>query len=206
MGTWPETEVLAYMQQGSIVSTDHYWREGMPEWRSCSELVALRPPPPHVPFSLTRSTAFSASPLDEKPLLEVQPSQWLNFGYYSAAGLLCLLLVTIPFCLIAMLGRWLSTRAVLYTVTNQRLGFKCGVFSKTFQQIELFRVEDLIVETPFFQGLFKIGTIRVVTGDKTRPQICLRGVREPERVCETLRTHVVMSRQANGVIAIENLR
>ena len=67
---------------------------------------------------------------DERIEWTGHPSQWQNLGWF----LLCLLLIPIPFAL----WKWLETRSTVYTLTDQRLKFTRGVFSKTTEDLELF--------------------------------------------------------------------
>jgi hypothetical protein len=46
IGDWTEEEIRVFLQDGQLLPTDYYWREGMTEWKSLSGLV--KPPLPGV--------------------------------------------------------------------------------------------------------------------------------------------------------------
>ena len=119
------------------------------------------------------------------------PSQWQNLGWF----LLCLLVVPIPFAV----WKWLETRSTVYTLTDQRLKFTRGVFSKTTEDLELYRVRD----SKFSQGLFErmvgLGEIELFTTDETSPTIQLRYIADAEGVRERIRALVEARRDAKRV-------
>lgn len=119
------------------------------------------------------------------------PSQWQNLGWF----LLCLLVVPIPFAL----WKWLETRSTVYTLTDQRLKFTRGVFSKITEDLELYRVRD----SKFSQGLFErmvgLGEIELFTTDETSPTIQLRYIADAEGVRERIRALVEARRDAKRV-------
>ena len=51
-----------------------------------------------------------------------------------------------------------------YIITTQRVRVISGLFSKDVQEIELFRVKDTAARQAFFQRLFGLGTITVLSG------------------------------------------
>ncbi len=119
------------------------------------------------------------------------PSQWQNLGWF----LLCLLVVPIPFAV----WKWLETRSTVYTLTDQRLKFTRGVFSKTTEDLELYRVRD----SKFSQGLFErmvgLGEIELFTTDETSPTIQLGYIADAEGVRERIRALVEARRDAKRV-------
>jgi uncharacterized membrane protein YdbT with pleckstrin-like domain len=119
------------------------------------------------------------------------PSQWQNLGWW----LLCLLVVPIPYAC----WKWLVTRNTIYTLTDQRLKFTVGVFSKTTQDLELYRVRDTKFQQSFFERLVGLGEIVLFTTDETSPEISLPYIRDAEAVREKMRALVEARRDAKRV-------
>ncbi len=46
IGSWTESEVRAFIRDGSLVGTDFYWKEGMADWRPLTGLIPPNPPKP----------------------------------------------------------------------------------------------------------------------------------------------------------------
>lgn len=128
---------------------------------------------------------------DEQIQWTGHPSQWQNLGWF----LLCLLLIPIPFAL----WKWLETRNTVITLTDQRLKFTRGVFSKTTEDLELYRVRDTKFQQSFFERLVGLGEIELYSTDETSPTVRLRYIPDAEAVREKMRALVEARRDAKRV-------
>ncbi len=83
----------------------------------------------------------------------------------------------------------LRLSSTIYTVTNQRVMIETGLFTKSLGEIDLRYVDD----TQFFQSLlhriFGIGSVTIISSDKSSPTYVLRAVRDPRGLRELIRTH-----------------
>ena len=129
---------------------------------------------------------------DERIEWTGHPSQWQNLGWF----VLCLLLIPIPFAI----WKWLETRNTVYTLTDQRLKFTRGVFSKTTEDLELYRVRDTKFEQSLFERMVGLGAHRAVT-PPTRPRRASRCRTSPmpKSVREKIRGLVEARRDAKRV-------
>jgi len=123
------------------------------------------------------------------------PSQWQNLGWF----LLCLLVIPIP----VAIWKWLETRNTVYTLTDQRLKFTRGVFSKTTEDLELYRVRDTKFQQSFFERMIGLGEIEVFTTDETSPVVRLPYIADAEAIREKIRAAVEARRDAKGVRYLE---
>lgn len=128
---------------------------------------------------------------DERIEWSGHPSQWQNLGWF----LLCLLIIPIPFAL----WKWLETRNTLYTLTDQRLKFTRGVFSKTTEDLELYRVRDTKFEQSLFERMVGLGAIELYSTDETSPMIRLPYIAGADAVREKIRALVESRRDAKRV-------
>jgi uncharacterized membrane protein YdbT with pleckstrin-like domain len=119
------------------------------------------------------------------------PSQWQNLGWFA----LCLLIIPIP----VAIWKWLETNATVYTLTDQRLKFTRGVFTKTTEDLELYRVRDTRFEQSFFERMVGLGKIFLFSTDETSPTICLSYIADAETVREKIRALVEARRDAKRV-------
>ncbi|MBL0927154.1 MAG: PH domain-containing protein [Phycisphaerales bacterium] len=131
----------------------------------------------------------SATP--ETVVWEGRSSQWLNFWPF----LLCILILPIPYALY----RWLDTRCTTYTLTTQRLKLARGILSKTFDNLELYRVKDSTLHQPFIERLVGLGTITLITSDATNPTLTIRAIADSQRVHDAIRNEVERVRRERGV-------
>lgn len=128
---------------------------------------------------------------DERIEWSGHPSQWQNLWWFVA----CVLLVPIPWAF----WRWLETRNTTYTLTDQRLKTTRGVFTRTTEDLELYRVRDNRVEQSFAERLFGLGQVVLFTTDETSPEVRLAFIKDAEAVREKIRTLVEARRDAKRV-------
>lgn len=128
---------------------------------------------------------------DERIEWTGHPSQWQNLGWFAA----CLLVLPIPYAA----WKWLATRSTTYTLTDQRLKFTRGVFTKVTEDLELYRVRDTKFEQTVFERMVGLGEIILYTTDETSPTIALPFIRDAEAVREKIRALVEARRDAKRV-------
>jgi len=66
-------------------------------------------------------------------------------------------------------------------------------------ELELYRVKDVVVDQRGLPRLLGYGTIRVVADDETTPTVDLAGISRPMAVKEMIRTQYRAARQREGV-------
>jgi uncharacterized membrane protein YdbT with pleckstrin-like domain len=134
--------------------------------------------------------------MSEKLIVKGSPSQVTNFGYY----LICILLTPLfGLGVLMFLIRFLKTKFTKYEITEERIIETTGVFSRSTDETELYRVKDIRLEEPFFLRMFGLSTILLVTSDKTSPIITLSGVKNGNSLRKTLRDAVEVRRDIKGV-------
>ena len=90
-----------------------------------------------------------------------------------------------------------------YRLTSQRLFIERGIFSKTIDQMESTRVEDLQIEKAFLDRLFGLGTVALLTTDVSDRKVLVEGVHEPDKVAEIIRARMRSLRGRS--VFVENL-
>ncbi len=133
---------------------------------------------------------------DETTQWTGSPSQLQNLGWFIA----CLLIIPIPWAL----WRWLNTRSTVYTLTDQRLNTRRGVFTRVTEDLELYRVRDTKVEQDFFERMFGLGEVILYTTDASTPEVRLAYIKDAVSLRETLRQLVEARRDLKRVRPIES--
>jgi uncharacterized membrane protein YdbT with pleckstrin-like domain len=134
--------------------------------------------------------------MNEKTTFKGSPSQLLNFGFY----ILCFLLLFIyGLGLLLFLIRFLKTRYTKFEITDERIIEQIGVFSRTTDETELYRVKDIRLEEPFLLRIFSLSNIIIMTSDKTSPLITIKGVKNEKKITDYLRSKVEKRRDEKGV-------
>jgi len=138
--------------------------------------------------------------MDEEKIWEGSPSQWTNFSFYFLCALL-----TVVFGLGLLLALWkyFDTRCNKYEITDQRILEHKGIFSKTTDEIELYRVKDLTHHQPFFLRLVGLSSVSLDTTDNSHPLVFLNGIASGKELKEKLRAAVDIRRDIKGVREID---
>ena len=89
-----------------------------------------------------------------------------------------------------VLWRWARHRLTLrYRLSTERLFIDRGLFSRTRDEIELIRVDDVRVRQGLMDRIFKVGQVRVISTDRTHDDFVLLGIDEPDGVKEKIRQY-----------------
>lgn len=109
--------------------------------------------------------------------------------------------LTISICLVY---RFLYLKRTIFQITSEQIIYEHGVFHRTRDYIELYRVVDYREDSNFVQQLFGIKTVKVFSGDHTTPCLNMMGMDRSDELIPTLRERVTYNRMRNGVYEITN--
>ena len=77
-----------------------------------------------------------------------------------------------------------------YALSEDRLFLKRGVINVKQDEIVLYRVRDLRVSVSLWQRLFGVGTVTVISTDKSIPELVIKNIRQPNEVKELSHEYV----------------
>ena len=77
-----------------------------------------------------------------------------------------------------------------YAMSEDRLFLSVGCLNIKDEEILLYRIRDINTSRSLWQRLFGVGTISVVSSDKTLPTLVLHNVKKPLEVKELLHRQV----------------
>ena len=77
-----------------------------------------------------------------------------------------------------------------YQLSEDRLFLSVGFLSIKDDEILLYRVRDIDTSRTLWQRLFGVGTVTVVSSDKTMPVLTLKNVKDPVMVKELIHRQV----------------
>ena len=101
---------------------------------------------------------------------------------------------------------WIRVKSSSYRLTNERLFVHRGWLAKHVDEMELYRVKDVVVNQSALQRLLGYGTITVLADDDSTPQLNLVDVGRPIAIKEMIRTQYRAARQREGVRPTEFMR
>jgi membrane protein YdbS with pleckstrin-like domain len=105
----------------------------------------------------------------------------MKFSWWITA---ILLLYQVVVFLIALF----RLQSTLYTITSQRVMFEQGILSKSLNEIDLRSIDDTQFFQSFMDRLLGIGNVSLVSSDKALPMTMLRGVHDPRKLRELIRS------------------
>ena len=114
-----------------------------------------------------------------------------------------LLLTGLAFAI--LIWKWFENLAARYDVCRDRLIVREGIFIKSLDEIELYRVKDIRLDFSLINQMAGIGTITVTSSDETtrRKPLSLRHVERAARRREELRALVDEARQKRRVREVD---
>lgn len=142
------------------------------------------------------------------------PSQWLNIGTFGVAITLAAIIIfasvvsgpAAPLVLIALvlplgyaLWRYFVVRCQTFELTNERLRITKGVINQSIDEVELYRVKDILVERKWWMRLTGLGSVHLETSDRSLPHVDIPAIRDCIGLREALRTKVEAMRDRKRV-------
>lgn len=128
-------------------------------------------------------------------LWQDRPSPLMHLEFYLS----CVLLLPLPFAL----WRYVQARTTRYILTQERLICQQGVLHRTSDEVELYRIKDYTIVSPFFYQWFGLSNLVLLTSDQTHPTLVLRGIANAQLVKELIRQQVEVLRTRKGVREID---
>jgi uncharacterized membrane protein YdbT with pleckstrin-like domain len=167
-------------------------------------------PPPFSTCRFLQSRGIIAHVTEEQQLWKSSPSQWLNLGHYALALLMAggivfgslffqpvLIALVIP--LIYMLWRFLIVRCLSFELTSERLRISNGVINRTIDEVELYRVKDIVMVRPWWMRVTGLSTLKLHTSDRTMQQFDIPAMADGQVLREKLRGQVELQRDRKRV-------
>lgn len=118
------------------------------------------------------------------------------WNWYGAAALFLA-------ALILFLATLWKCKSVRYELSTQRLTIISGLFSKHVDELELFRIKDVLVSQNVWQRMLNYGSVTVLSTDDTTPHLTIANIRAPLQAKELLRDAYREARRAAGLRATE---
>lgn len=132
------------------------------------------------------------------------PSQYKNLGTYVLCGFIAIVVVTV--CLMFKLPGWLLLLVILpagyalweylllkshfYRLTTERLLTTFGMFSKTTETLELYRVKDMRTKQSFFERLTGLESVELMSSDLDTPDLVMDFIPSNLKLLDKIREQV----------------
>ena len=168
---------------------------------------------PHRPADDREEVYFQGS-----PMLRGEVGRVLGFTVFGLA------LIALPFVARAMSTTWwpwwvilalivigmlviaipmILTRTIHYRISNYRIDYERGLFSKSIDTLELWHVEDIRFRQSFLDRILGVGTIEVISHDDTTPRLQLQSLPNPRPLFDSLKQRIISVKRQRGVIKVD---
>ena len=105
---------------------------------------------------------------------------------------------------LALLYKYIYMRCIKYHVGAEQLICEHGVFNRTVDYIELYRVMDFYENQTLMQQLFGLKTVAVFSMDRNTPKVDLVGLKRNCDVVSVIRERVEYNKRNKGIYEITN--
>jgi uncharacterized membrane protein YdbT with pleckstrin-like domain len=136
----------------------------------------------------------------DQPLDVFRSSTW-GWLRGTLAGWATLALCLVGVGLIIVLIKWVENLGTTYEISEDRLILRKGIFVKSIDEVELYRVKDVRLDFTLIAQWANIGTITVTSSDETTRDapLVIRDVDNANKRREALRRLVEAARQKRRV-------
>ncbi len=93
----------------------------------------------------------------------------------------------------------LKLRTTVFTITNEQILYRHGILNVKREYMEIYRVKDFSVFSPFFLRLFALSNLVIHSSDKTHPVLWVLAIKNQKTIYEGLRERVETMRRIKGV-------
>jgi hypothetical protein len=131
--------------------------------------------------------------------LKLTESQASAFGQYRVIAGLGLAIVIVLFLVIKMV----RLKMIYYEVTADRIEWSRGIFDRKVDNLDMFRVIDLNLRRNLFDCVVSIGSVGLITTDKTDPEFVFEKIRNCRRLYDIIKKASLEADKRSGVIHLE---
>ena len=115
-----------------------------------------------------------------------------------------LLLILTGIFALRLLYTLVYIRRMEYRIDASQLIFEHGIFTRSSDYMELYRIIDFREKRNFMEQICGLKTVRILSGDRTMPKLDIIGVPNRFDLVSKLRERVIYNRLRNGVYEITN--
>ncbi|UCC23032.1 MAG: PH domain-containing protein [Planctomycetota bacterium] len=136
---------------------------------------------------------------DSSPAFALTDEQARTFGRYR-------ILASLGIALIVLLGlslKMLKLKMTRYEVTADRIEWSRGILDRKVDNIDMFRVVDLNLRRSIFDCIFGIGSVGLITTDKTDPEFTFEKMRHSRQLYDVIKKASLEADRQNAVVHLE---
>lgn len=128
------------------------------------------------------------------------PEKYLSVFIYHSFSIFNVLFILASVLIFAAFFKLFNAWSNYYQLTTERLFIYSGIFNRTREEIELYRIRDYKVLSPFFLRIFGLSNILICSTDRLAADIILYAIKDSYNVANLIRNQVELQRQHKGFL------
>ncbi|MHC4842282.1 MAG: zinc ribbon domain-containing protein [Planctomycetota bacterium] len=137
--------------------------------------------------------------LDKLFKLQLTDAQAITYGQYRVlAGIGLMVLVAL-----VLFMKVLKLKMVNYEVSADRIEYSRGILDRRVDNLDMFRVLDIKLRRSILDCLVGVGTVDLITTDKTDPEFSFGKVRRPKQLYNVIKDASLEADNRRSVIHLE---
>jgi uncharacterized membrane protein YdbT with pleckstrin-like domain len=105
---------------------------------------------------------------------------------------------------VCLVYRFCYLRSMKFIILPEQIVYEHGVFHRTHDYLELFRVVDFQEDRTLAQQILGIKTVKIYSGDRSTPRLDMPGMDKGDNLIQVIRERVTINRRKNGIYEITN--
>lgn len=150
-------------------------------------------------FFLAAAVFLFVYPVENLSWFGLTGRQALAFaGYREMAAIALAALVVLGLLISAV-----KLKMIYYEVTAERIEWGRGILDRRVDNLDMFRVIDLRMRRSLLDCIFGIGTVTLITTDKTDPKFTFQRIKKPRRLYDIIKKASLEADNRSGVVHVE---
>ena len=131
--------------------------------------------------------------------LKLTPTQAFAIGRYRVivAGAICAIVALI------LLLKAFKLKMIYYEVSSDRIEWSRGIIDRRVDNVDMFRVVDLKMRRSLLDCIFGVGTVELVTTDKTDPEFEFEKMQDCRYLYDVIKKASLEADRKTGVVHLE---
>ncbi len=142
---------------------------------------------------------LAETPADESSAFTLTDEQALVFGKYRIIAGIGLAIIVV----LALLLKMVKLKMTYYEVSADRIEWSRGILDRKVDNLDMFRVVDLSLRRSLLDCIFGIGTVGLITTDKTDPEFTFDKMRHSRRLYDVIKKASLAADRRNAVVHLE---
>lgn len=137
--------------------------------------------------------------IENSGLIKLSEQQAVTFARYRVIAGFTLAALTV----LVLFIKIIRLKSIYYEVTPRRIEHSRGILIRKVDNLDMFRVEDIRLRRNLFDYFFGIGTVSLLTSDKSDPNFTFEKIHRPKILYKCIKNASLQADSRDGVVHLE---